>query len=421
MTGVAQSLDNNDFIMKSAKQPAKTLKVLVFAHTPPPHHGQSVMVQALLSGLQSDPRFEVHHVNARVSDDMEDVGSLRLRKIFRLAKYIAQAWWLRVRHGAMVFYYVPAPAKRSAIVRDWLVMALCRPLFPKLLLHWHAYGLGEWTEERNDWMRRITRKFLGRADLSIVLSKYNIRDAEVFRPRSMRVISNGIPDIFPDYISCVQSARAARTEILKRIQSAQGCHPKFVRFLFLGHLMESKGVHIAVEAAEQLNAKLRADGAAWRAHLQLAGQFASEEEKTKLVSAVEKANRRAVEEGAFIEFSGFLDAEAKRTALKAADALLFPTYYEGETQGLVLLEAMSAGLPVVASAWRGVAEVLPDAYPFVVEPKSASDLAEAMAGIPGLFGWGEQLRRHFEKFYRIENHVAALKQELLSFEHESNP
>ena len=30
------------------------------------------MVQIMLEGLRADPRFEVHHVDARVSDDLED-------------------------------------------------------------------------------------------------------------------------------------------------------------------------------------------------------------------------------------------------------------------------------------------------------------------------------------------------------------
>jgi hypothetical protein len=31
-------------------------KILVFAHVPPPHHGQSVMVQIMLEGLRADER-----------------------------------------------------------------------------------------------------------------------------------------------------------------------------------------------------------------------------------------------------------------------------------------------------------------------------------------------------------------------------
>jgi len=69
----------------------KKRKILVFAHVPPPHHGQSVMVQVLLDGLRADPRFEVHHVDARASDDLEDVGSFRPQKFVRLFKCIWRA------------------------------------------------------------------------------------------------------------------------------------------------------------------------------------------------------------------------------------------------------------------------------------------------------------------------------------------
>jgi hypothetical protein len=31
-------------------------KILVFSHVPPPHHGQSVMVQIMLEGLRADER-----------------------------------------------------------------------------------------------------------------------------------------------------------------------------------------------------------------------------------------------------------------------------------------------------------------------------------------------------------------------------
>ena len=452
-------------------------KILVFAHVPPPHHGQSVMVQIMLEGLRADPRFEVHHVDARVSDDLEDVGSFRPQKFLRLFKCIAQAWWIRLRHGRMAFYYVPAPAKRSAIVRDWVVMALCRPLFPELILHWHAYGLGEWVAAGNDWPRRLTRWALGKADLSIVLNNYNKRDAKVFAPTRIEVVPNGIADQFPDYDERLAPKRKARVATLRalleptaevaRFESGkvgkwEGKKLEVVRFLFLGHLIETKGVFVAIEATRLANEELHKRNAPWRAHLTLAGSFASEEEKGRVLAAIEKANeatdgcgvkvgtwesgkvgkahaegakgaegelgaeggdshggaeeqrhreggkvgkwegtKAAGNEGACVELAGFLDSGQKKSALEEADCLVFPTFYEGETQGLVLLEAMSAGLPVITTSWRGVREVLPDVYPGVVEPKSAKALAAMFAGLSSLVS-SECLRELYEKEYRLE-------------------
>src|SRR5205823_968373 len=74
------------------------MKLLVFAHTPPPHHGQSYMVQLMLEGLGGDHRtrkgraeaaksgaarygVECYHVNARLSKKLEDIGDLRIGKL----------------------------------------------------------------------------------------------------------------------------------------------------------------------------------------------------------------------------------------------------------------------------------------------------------------------------------------------------
>ena len=141
------------------------MKLLVFAHTPPPHHGQSYMVQLMLSGFGGDHRrsqpmmldwqstpspkefgLECYHVNARLSQKLEDIGDLRIGKFILLLGYCAQAIWCRFRYGVTNFYYIPAPGKRSALLRDWMVMLICRPFFKRIILHWHAAGLAKWLE-----------------------------------------------------------------------------------------------------------------------------------------------------------------------------------------------------------------------------------------------------------------------------------
>src|SRR5216117_737930 len=141
------------------------MKLLVFAHTPPPHHGQSYMVQLMLAGFGGDRRrrrgrgrepavamtpdergsfdIECYHVNARLSQKLEDIGILRFGKLFLLLGYCLQAIWCRYRFGVSNFYYVPAPGKRSALYRDWVVMLICRPFFKRVILHWHAAGLAK--------------------------------------------------------------------------------------------------------------------------------------------------------------------------------------------------------------------------------------------------------------------------------------
>ena len=118
------------------------LKILVFAHKPPPHHGQSQMVQYLVDGFprmeadssapgSSDPgrKLQLVHVDARLSDSLEDIGSLRSRKLSILLKHCWKAIQSRFRYGVRNFYYVPSPPKRASLYRDWIVMICCRPFF----------------------------------------------------------------------------------------------------------------------------------------------------------------------------------------------------------------------------------------------------------------------------------------------------
>src|ERR1700761_1328840 len=158
----------------SSKINPRRMKLLVFAHTPPPHHGQSYMVQLMLDGFGGDARrqhgangtqngkangqsngaakvesIECYHVNARLSRGLEDVGEFQGTKLLLIIWFCLQAIWIRFRYGVKNFYYVPAPGKPVALYRDWLTMALCRPFFKRVILHWHAAGMGKWLETEN--------------------------------------------------------------------------------------------------------------------------------------------------------------------------------------------------------------------------------------------------------------------------------
>ena len=95
----------------------------------------------LVDGLRHAPEFELFHVNPRLSRDAADIGRWRAGKLLPLLAACVHAWRLRLRHGSMTFYYVPAPGKRSALYRDWIVMLLCRPFFSRLVLHWRGWVL----------------------------------------------------------------------------------------------------------------------------------------------------------------------------------------------------------------------------------------------------------------------------------------
>jgi glycosyltransferase involved in cell wall biosynthesis len=71
--------------------------------------------------------------------------------------------------------------------------------------------------------------------------------------------------------------------------------------------------------------------------------------------------------------------EEKAAAYRAADIFCYPTHYEVESFGLVVVEAMQFSLPVVASRWRGVPSVVAEGESGLLVPvRDPTALAQAL-------------------------------------------
>lgn len=78
-----------------------------------------------------------------------------------------------------------------------------------------------------------------------------------------------------------------------------------------------------------------------------------------------------------VRFLGTLDPTSLSDACRAAD--VFSIASRSETQSMVLLQAMSSGLPAVGARWRALSEYLPEGAGFLAEPGSAEDFAAKLS------------------------------------------
>ncbi len=399
------------------------MKLVVFAHVPPPHHGQSYMVQLMLRGFGGDQRgiraqtsgadndygITCYHVNARLSRDLEQIGELRPKKILLLFRHCLAAIWCRFRYGAKALYYIPAPGKRSAMFRDWMVMSLCRPFFPKIILHWHAAGLSKWIETSVQIRARsFTYRCMKQADLSVILSRHNRADAEKLLPQKIELVANGIPDPCPDFDTAILPLRLARQEIRRQIragktvaQSGDASDPHTFEVLYLAHCTRDKGVFDAIAGALKANEKLTRDQSPITIRLSIAGGFFNKGEEEEFNKILEQPGAKKS-----IRYLGFVSGAEKDAALKAADLFCFPTYYQNENQPVNLIEALAYGLPVVTTRWRSVPETLPDDIG-LVNPRHPDQIAEALVMLMSR-DYGDSLRQHFLKNFKIERHLEKL-------------
>jgi glycosyltransferase involved in cell wall biosynthesis len=133
------------------------------------------------------------------------------------------------------------------------------------------------------------------------------------------------------------------------------------RVLFVGRLASQKGVHALVATAALIKDP--------SAQVLLVGD--GPERK-----ALEREARR-LGVGDRVRFLGFLAHERLPAAMANADLLVLPSVYE--ELGTVLLEAMWAGLPIVASRTGGIPDVIEDGVNgLLVPPGDPEALASAI-------------------------------------------
>ena len=343
------------------------------------------------------------HVDARVSDGIADVGGIRAEKFLRLLSFCWQAIRCRFFHGAQTLYYIPAPAKKSAILRDLFALTLLRPFFPRLILHWHAVGLGEWAKHGGILQRWMRLLLLG-ADPAIVIAQGNAPDAGFFQPKRLVVVPNGIPDPCPDFAIHLAERRQGSALVQLWISRSKKQGPEeSIHALYLGHCTRSKGLFEALEAMKivaQQSKELR-----WK--LSIVGEFMSEQERAE----AERLFLSVQDSGVEIDLLGFLSGTDKIQVYLESDILLFPSH--SESFGLVAVEALACGLPLIGSDIPGLQAVLGDTPCARVPVSDSQEIATALMQ-PSSYVDPCVLRARYEAEFTLETFQARIVAALVS-------
>ena len=164
--------------------------------------------------------------------------------------------------------------------------------------------------------------------------------------------------------------------------------PGSLRVLFVGRLDRQKGVDILYSAMEHLQD---------RAHAVVVG------------ASVAGGGCNACETPANVTHVGWRTRGEIETLYASADVLVVPSRWEA--LGLVALEAMRAGLPVVASRVGGLPEVIEEGHTgFLIEPENPRVLAEVLSSLdqPTLRRMGGCARERFLQLFQVDRVVDEL-------------
>jgi len=244
--------------------------------------------------------------------------------------------WLLAGRVALLHVHI---ASDASFWRKSLFIVPARLLRVPYLLHMHGGNFIEFYRARSRPVRRFIRWIYGGARCVIALSEEWRVALSAVEPRCIQVIANPVS---------IPSWRPA---------------PEGVpRVLFLGIVCERKGVHDLVRAWPAVLRRVP------DARLVLAGS-----------GEVDAARALAEELGVAgsVETPGWILGEDKARLLREASVFTLPSHYEALPMSV--LEAMAAGLPVVATRVGGVPTAIDDGHSgIILEPRDVEGLARAL-------------------------------------------
>lgn len=302
------------------------MKLLVLGPMPPPIGGVTVSMQYLVDALRSRDDVGVKLINV---SEYKATGLRRITRLIALVRRVvkdgreADVLCLHIGVNALPWF---GPV---AVGLAWMMN---KPLLIRLF--------GGVLIQELPWLRsRLAHWAAGRCDLFLVQTKMAL--AACKNERAVR--AEWFPTVRPKSSAPIQPQRPSS-------------HP--VRFIFLGQMKGQKGLGEIKEAL-----KLLPHG-------------------TALVDCYGPMqfdlNEAFFDEQLGFHYKGVLAPEQVLTTVAQYSALLLPTYYVGEGYPGVILEAYNAGVPVVASEWRAVPELVNENCGTVVAPKDPAALAQAM-------------------------------------------
>jgi len=240
---------------------------------------------------------------------------------------------------------------------DWLIEYAARKLRERLrtplLATIHATEHGRNQGIYTDLQHRIHLRegqLVNEADLVIACSNYmaeEVKNLFGVSPERLRVIPNGVD---PENLA-------------QKRDGQQDCQQKRKKWtqpviLFFGRLVPEKGVQVLLEALPAVAGRIPG------VRLVVAGKGPYEGYLRNLAGRLGLFNR--------VEFIGYVDDQGRNQLLEQGWAAAFPSLYE--PFGIVALEAMAAGVPVIVSDTGGLSDIVEHGVDGYKAPPGRKDL-----------------------------------------------
>jgi len=294
--------------------------------------------------------FDYKLINKEFSKSSAEVESFHPIKILRLIVVFTKAIYqiITYKPDMMVYFF---SAKKMGVVPDMLILYFSRLLGVHNILYIH--GVGHKKIYKNKIFKFLYDRVL-RGKCTLIILSETLRPDVNFISEDVYVLSNTI-DIEQDGRLSTKTKKCLNNRPLV--------------ILYLSNLIREKGLLLLLKAFKKIDAK-RDD-----VKLVVGGGFSDDDFKNEVYEYI---NNNDLAESVIMK--GPVYGDEKDGLFQTSDIFAFPSYYSVEAFPLVLLEAISYGLPVVGSDVGAISDIIEDSRTgFLVNPNDIEALADKLS------------------------------------------
>ena len=266
----------------------------------------------------------------KVTQDTDSAGFTVFELSYRHPRTPFTTWFRRISAGRQAFKMASDQYGRPDIIHAniWntadVAVLLGRLAGIPVVLSEHSSSYAR--KQLTPWQIRKMRFFMNRVDVIMPVCDAlgtNIRDYGIHRP--MLSVQN-----------------VADTEIFYPASAGEQVSSPYREIAVIARLSEEKAVHLAIQAA----ARLQQQGIFFQLHIAGDGPERAHLEHVVVETGISE----------WVHFHGYLPKPELAKLLRRSSAFLLTSLWE--SQPVVILEALSCGLPVLAPAIGGIPEII---------------------------------------------------------------
>ncbi len=381
----ADPLSTDSRLSGLLKNDAAPPKVLVIGPLPPPEFGVARATRLMLDSSVLAARVRLTHLDTSDARGVANIGLLDWRNVLLGVKHLAQLVGLLARKRPQVVMLTVSQGL-FGLVRDALLVCAARAFRAKVVAYLRGSGYAE-VRIKEGWIAGYLLRFILRASSrTIVLGGGLVAMAHAVCPKTrVAVVPNGCPPAVPaDQAGLRDESRPL--------------------LAYIGRLAVVKGIENAVRAA------CIVVDAVPDLEFDLCGEWENPADEAKMEGLV-----RDLGLSDHVSFPGAVAGQEKEALLARAWVLVLPSYSEGHPW--VILEAMSAGVPVVATNTGAIPETVEDGVTGYVVPVGddkalAARVTELLRDHDLWTRMSREALRRYRDHFTVERSHSALADEL---------